>query len=308
MENSAESATEMKQATSATQEQIAVERFDLASYPTLLRTAKDPARLRRQFDVLAEGAASGQIRNVVYNDAREIVSRAVEVAWKDVRGPYTDGRWLKLPQEVRDLDGQINVWGIHNVSAAYKRLVGTKVVHPLISDMRELAIELAPLATALADLKTKIVKGRAPNTGPSKPENPNKVVKTCPCCFRKIAVIQGKMAHHGYKRPGFGSQTSSCPGIRFKPLEVSNEGLVWLIGTYREDLANCKAALAGRDQLDMLMVRRGLGVAKVTPDMPEWKQELRFWSARIEWDIQGLTDSLPRLEKILADWKPEKTA
>ncbi|MFA6230916.1 MAG: hypothetical protein WC617_12220 [Rhodanobacter sp.] len=306
MENSAESAAEMKQAMSEIQEQVAVERFNLASYPTLLRTAKDPTRLRRQFDVLAEGAASGQIRNVVYNDARETVSRAVEVAWKAVRGPHTDGRWLKLPEEVRDLDSKISVWGIHNVTAAYKRLVGTKVVHPLIANMRALAIELAPLVTALADLKTKIVKGRAPSTGPSKPENPNKVVKTCPCCFRKIAVVRGKMAHHGYKRPGMGWQTGSCPGIRFKPLEVSNEGLVWLIGTYREDLVNCKAALARRDQLDVLMVRRGLGVAKVTPDMPEWKQELRFWCVRIESDIQGLTDSLPRLEKILAEWKPEK--
>ena len=70
------------------------------------------------------------------------------------------------------------------------------------SRVRSFAAEALPLAEAVVSLKDKVVKGRAPSTGPAKPVNPNKIVKTCPCCFRQIAVTDGTMAHHGYQRPG----------------------------------------------------------------------------------------------------------
>lgn len=285
-----------------------VGRFDLDAYPTLQRLAKDPAKLLREFAALAEGDAAGQIRNVVYNDAREIVSRAVDAVWSAIRAPHAHGRWDQLPRDVQELDMKIHVYGIHNVPAAYKRLLGSKLTHPMVEDMRALAIELAPLASALTDLKAKIVKGRALSTGPSKPVNPNKVVKTCPCCFRKIAVIGGTMAHHGYQRPGHGWQTASCPGIRFKPLEVSDEGLVWLIDSYREQLASCQAALAraSKSELDTILVRRRKSWVNITPDMPEWDKELRIWVAMTESEIRNVTGSLTYCEKVLADWKPEE--
>lgn len=283
--------------------------MDLASYPTLLRLAKAPERFRHWMDVLAAGLAAGQIRNVDYQEAKTAVSRAVEDAWKEIRGPhFYNGRWERLPREVRDLDDTINVYGLHDVLAAYKRLTRSTLDHIAVREMRAFVVEVHPLAEAVAALKAAIVKGRAPSTGPSKPENPNKVVKTCPCCFRQIAVVRGTMAHHGYKRPGHGWQTGSCPGIRFKPLEVSNEGLVWLIESYREELASCETALANQDQLHMLMVRRGVGVAKITPDMPEWEQELRIWRAQIESQIRGLKGSLTYCAKVLAEWKPEEAA
>jgi Resolvase, N terminal domain len=57
----------------------------------------------------------------------------------------------------------------------------------------------------------------------------NKVVGICPCCFREIAVQRGLMVHHGYERHT-GYHTSSCEAaFRFKPLEVSGEGLQWLL-------------------------------------------------------------------------------
>lgn len=285
--------------------------MELASYPTLLRLAKTPERLRRwralrcAMDVLAAGQAAGQIRNVDYQDAKTAVSRAVEDAWKEVRGPhFYNGRWERLPSEVRDLDNTINVYGLHDVLAAYKRLTRSTLDHAAVREMRAFVVEVHPLAEAVAALKTAIVKGRAPSTGPSKPVNPNKVVKTCPCCFRRIAVVHGTMAHHGYQRPGGGWQTASCPGIRFKPLEVSNEGLVWVIGNYREELVSTKATFARRDHLDVLLVRRGVGVVKITPDMPTWNQELRIWCANIESEIRSLESALQRFEKVLAEWKP----
>lgn len=45
---------------------------------------------------------------------------------------------------------------------------------------------------------------------------------TCQICGRKILAKNGKIAHHGYQRPGDGEQTQSCGGARHLPLEVSN--------------------------------------------------------------------------------------
>lgn len=52
---------------------------------------------------------------------------------------------------------------------------------------------------------------------------------TCQCCFRKHLANTGSVAHHGYQRPGFGWQTTSCSGAKFLPLEMSRDRLGWLI-------------------------------------------------------------------------------
>ena len=44
---------------------------------------------------------------------------------------------------------------------------------------------------------------------------------TCQICARPIKSKNGIIAHHGYKRPGNGWQTNSCPGARHLPYEVS---------------------------------------------------------------------------------------
>lgn len=51
---------------------------------------------------------------------------------------------------------------------------------------------------------------------------------TCQICARDIATAgqpHGFLAHHGYQRPGYGSQTASCPGARTLPFEVSSKAL-----------------------------------------------------------------------------------
>jgi hypothetical protein len=44
---------------------------------------------------------------------------------------------------------------------------------------------------------------------------------TCQICGRVIKSKTGTIAHHGYKRPGTGWQTASCPGSKGLPYEVS---------------------------------------------------------------------------------------
>jgi hypothetical protein len=56
----------------------------------------------------------------------------------------------------------------------------------------------------------------------------NAVAKTCQICGRPILAETGKIAHHGYQRPGHGWQTASCYGARQLPFEISRGAL----GTY----------------------------------------------------------------------------
>lgn len=52
---------------------------------------------------------------------------------------------------------------------------------------------------------------------------------TCQCCARKHLANTGKIAHHGYERPGYGWQTASCMGARELPFEVDRDALAHLI-------------------------------------------------------------------------------
>lgn len=46
-------------------------------------------------------------------------------------------------------------------------------------------------------------------------------MSSCQICGRPIKAKTGVIAHHGYKRPGNGWQTSSCMGARHLPYEKS---------------------------------------------------------------------------------------
>ena len=266
------------------------------------------ARFEEAVDALLAGAEEGAIRKVIYDDAKRTLGDAVYKGFDNVRGPYFHGgRWESLPEDVRKLDEKLGIpSSLHDVLALHKRLSKTTVEHPVVDAMKRFAAEALPLAEAAAALKDKLVKGRVVNPeGPAKPVNPNKVIGTCPCCSRGIAVTGGTMAHHGYERPGTGYQTDSCAGIRFKPLEVSSEGLAWLVETMQQHLDQLRKTYEGRESIRSLVrIDRRNQRVEVTPDMPEWRREFASWVATTERDIRWLESDLERLEPMLRDWKP----
>lgn len=210
----------------------------LEKFPLLRAAARSPSRFEVAVERVLAGIEAGSIRNVDYQDVKYEVGQAAADAWNNhVASPFFHGgKWEKLPLDVNELYDSIMILSLHDVIATAKKVARSKAQGPVVDAMRAVCAEALPLAEAVASLKGKVVKGRAPSAGPSKPVNPNKVVKTCPVCFRAIAVVGGTMAHHGYTRPEMGWQTASCQGIRFKPLEVSSEGLQWLIAALRERL------------------------------------------------------------------------
>ncbi len=53
----------------------------------------------------------------------------------------------------------------------------------------------------------------------------DKTARTCQICARRIFAETGKIAHHGYERPGGGWQTASCRGARRLPYETDHVAL-----------------------------------------------------------------------------------
>lgn len=272
-------------------------------FPTLRAGARNADRFDTTIEDIAAAIEAGSIRNVALQDAKFDLSRALERAWEStIQAPHFHGKADAIDPEVSALYWSISLMSLHDVIATSKKLDRTKATGEAVEAMRRFIREVLPLAQAVHALKDRVVKGRAPNSGPSKPENPNKRVRTCGVCFRPIAVLRGTMAHHGYERPGTGWQTASCAGIRFKPLEVSPEGLDWLIEMVASSLATAERAFAERDNLQQLPVRRGLKVEVIDRTSKDWTHEFDRHARSLEREIESLTLELPRLRNMRAQW------
>lgn len=277
-------------------------------FPSLRAAARRPDQFDKAVYAIADGVASGSIRNIVLKDAKDTLSRAVDAGWeKAVEDPFFfAGRYQQQPEAVYTFYSSFTVMYLHDMLAVSKKLAKTKLEGAAIDAMRTFAAEALPLAEAVASLKDKVIKGRAPSTGPAKPVNPNKIVKTCPCCFRQIAVTDGTMAHHGYQRPGHGWQTASCPGIRFKPLEVSDEGLVWLVGATEKRLSDLRSDLGAADTYTTLPYRlASRQIVQIDPTDTRWPRTLAIYKANLESDIRFVEADLSHLRKRLEEWRPQ---
>ena len=159
-------------------------------FPSLRAIPSTPAQFDAAVEQIAEGIAAGSIRNVDLQDAKFTLSRIVEKAWKThVSNFFYGGDWERYPYDLQDLHAGIRIMGLHDVIAASKKVAKTKVTGPIVDAMRAYCDEVLPLAQAVALLKNKVVKGRVPRQDPVKPENPNKVIGTCPVCFRSLSLI-----------------------------------------------------------------------------------------------------------------------
>lgn len=249
------------------------------------------------------GLRQGEIRNMVWKEAKEALSRLVDHAWeKLIDEPHFWGQ-REHSEDLYQFGWDVRVNGLHGVTASKKRVDKTKLKGPAIDAARNLLNELQPLTDAVNSLKAHIVKGREPNPNP-KLENPNKIVRTCACCFRQIAVQGNRMVHHGYERPWDGMQTASCNGIRYKPLERSDEGLRAIITGTENHISRRENELAEKDSKTTLSVKNSKGqFIDLTPEHKGWEAALDDWERRVKYDIRNCKGMVVALKDKLAGWK-----
>ena len=275
----------------------------------LRKYARNTVRFDAAMHDINEGLANASIRNSVFKEANSTLSDAIYKAWDAfVQDPYFHAqKYRTQPDAVCDLNNSIMVSNLHEVQFLVKKLSNTKATGAAVDAMKEFLAAVLPLAQAVASLKLHIVMGRAPNAIPVV-ENPNKIIKTCPCCFRAIAVVGSTMAHHGYKRPhDMQYQTASCSGIRFKPLEVSSEGLEWLIGEVERYALNLSDKYNNKANVKKLLIKGNFKSQniEITPESANWDKEFKIYCLKLRQDIKNITYELECLRERLKNWKPE---
>lgn len=307
------------------------------------------ARYEEAFKTLADLMANGgTIRKVEYISLKYRLDHAVEecyenhvnVMFSERDGtPVEERTYMKL-NITKDISFDLHISSILNVAAVGKKLAKLKMGEANEFDKKFVALVqkmvdvFLPVQQAIETLKKedRIVKGRAPRAEPV-PENPNKDIKTCPCCFRAIAVMGGKdakgvqagtMAHHGFERPGEGYQTASCPGIRFKCLEVSTEGLVWYIKLLSDTIDRARETLKNLPNWTETLnphfhhedksraERKGKEykiprmLVKTEIDPKDWNAAIASVEHSLHFKINSATDDRAFRQKILDNWKPGK--
>lgn len=287
-------------------------------FPLLFSAARSTGRLGSALESVATAVAEGQIRNVTLQETKASLSRAVEDAWRvHVAGPHFHGKTNggSLSPEAESLYWSVSVYGLHDVISASKKVAASKATDAGVEAMRVLLRELLPLAEAVKGLKDKVLKGRAP-AAPRPPANPDQLRLNCGCCFREVAVLGGDptglMAHHGYERPGEGFQTASCPGIRFMPLQTTDDGPRYMAGAMRRALVATEAALARAPALQTLSItvlEKGQRVRKeISPETREWPRAMDAHVKRLQGEIVGIRASIAHFDKVVAEWRPETEA
>ncbi len=284
-----------------------------SGFPVMLaigrRSAAKESSFRAGLDSLGAGLAAGAMRKVAHDDLKYVFGRAIEEAWEATVSSlhFHAGRYESQPKEVQELYYSVSLMSVHDVLAAKKKVDKTKCTGEAVKAMRLLLTEAHVLAVAMAGLKDSLIKGRA---APSEEQraraaalaNPDKLVMTCSCCFRQIAMAGETMAHHGYKRPGFGSQTASCMGIRFRPLEVSSEGLECILKYEREQLERLTKAYAKRNRMQSITRLKHRKLVEIRRDDPHWEQELRSYVDELESELRFTRSSVKGLQRRLDSW------
>lgn len=283
---------------------------------SLLENGRRRDRAEAAIGVLERGLEASSIRKVDLDEAKSALGVALQVAWENtVATPFFyGGQWKDHPEGVYELYSGLNTYSLHDCISSLKKLTRTRLEGPAVDAMRNLMDAALPLAEAARDLKDHVVKGRVakPNSEPQPSQTGHiKVTGTCGCCQRSIAVGNegnGTMAHHGYQRPGWGEQTASCPGIKFKPLEKSLDGLNYMITGTDQRIDKVKTSLIKADDRQDVPARKySRELAKdimvtVSRGQPEFPKALEAYKYRLEGEILQAESLKEFLAESLVTW------
>lgn len=261
-------------------------------------------------------ASGGEIYNMDLQDAKTALNRAFEDGMEalgqlDYRDRSELGFGLSLysvPSLIKKLNGKGPKAG-----GDYPK-PGWTASPEVLAKWKEFMAAMLPVSKILNDLKSKVVKGKKPLT-PEKAavkaaQLAKKDMKTCACCFRGIARYpNGLIADHGYTLPPRWGKTPSCPGRMFRPLEVSDDGLKYMVKLLTERVAYLNKLITefpSRTELNVKSYGKKQGDL-IGKDDPRWdatyKQALREFTD----DLEDTSKSLKMFQHKLASWQPTET-
>jgi hypothetical protein len=242
-----------------------------------------------------------QINASGLKDIRSIISRGFEEAWtKHFSEPYFyNGRYKDRTPQEEELGNKLpTLVSIPSVLKKYAK-DGSPVIQAGIRVVRE----YEGLYNALEAMKSggKIKVGRIPDpSAPPKVVNVDQVRGTCGWCGRNVALKGNFPAHHGYQRPGEQVQTPSCPGVSYRCIEISKEGIEARLKSHVSYLKTLKDALVNLPNVKMLKYARKV----IGPTDPNWAFAVRDEQYRLDYMIKNYEKIIKNTESELISWKP----
>lgn len=246
------------------------------------------------------------IRNVVFKEIKDIFNRACYESVSNLCPKYDFD--TERSYDLQNFYDDVNLNSLHDVISTSKKVKKMKERDETVDFYGKFTDELIELALTMKDLSGKVVKGRDPSKAAAKPVNPNKIVKTCGCCLRQIAIGKDKtMVHHGFERPGDGYQTDSCPGINFKPLEASKAGPEYMVSIISQTIKDENEKLEKIKVATELTEKIGYGEwVIVKKDEARFPSLLSYRISEKEYKINGLNRDLESFKKIVKEWKQKE--
>ena len=285
---------------------------------------KDRTVAAKWLEVLITGYNAGGIRGADLKEVKFYLGRHIQRGFE----AKTDRFWHGKGGEGADPafhDHVSSPMNLHDVISRKKKLDKLKPttklddgftvadVDPELIRLTRAAINAAwPVAMMVKSMKGKIIKGPKP-LSPAKAlakaaALAKKDMKTCACCFRAIARVKnGKIADHGFTLGNYwgAGRAGSCPGMGFRPLEVSNDGLKYMIKQMTGRIRELKKELRSTPRAKTLEVKVGWGgkFDTLTPDDPRWPAAMKSQIYAIEAQLKIVERDLVTYKGHLRHWK-----
>lgn len=134
-------------------------------------------------------------------------------------------------------------------------------------------------------------------------------IGTCATCWQNVRCPNGTLAHHGYKRPGWGSIHGSCLGTAHEPWEVSPiTGKIALdYFTQRTEILQKQLkALPNATQLTPLWGREPKPLIKAEAKPYEWQNLYETIERNLQRDLKASSELKEEYENKVREWQPSK--
>lgn len=254
-------------------------------------------------------AGGGSIFNVDLESAKKVLNRSFEDGFDalDNKLSYSDRSELgfglslhSIPSLIKKLNGKGPKDG------------GWEATPEHLEKVKQFMAAMLPISLALSTLKKQVVKGKKPlppeKAAAKAAQLALKDIKTCACCFRPIATLpNGLIADHGYTIPHPGRKGGSCPGRKFRPLEVSSDGLKHMIEMFETWIASTQKALKEAPQKTKILKKSYSTKASnevVEKGSPEWDHLYKQYVTDLMNSLERDQEQLKKFINVLTNWKP----
>lgn len=182
--------------------------------------------------IVERDLASGFSTKAARKNAKDILTIAHEIERKSVMDDLLADRALTVV-----LDHKLYSWNdLYNEFPYYPHQWNAKRAARYATRWPEAVAHCNRLAELVAAVKDAPEVAKTPRQPTAKELAKAAKAMTCQICGRPIFAELGRIAHHGYERPGHGWQTASCYGALHLPYEASRDALTAIIPHLEADI------------------------------------------------------------------------